>query len=126
MAPSAHQLSLTEDLVAVCKAVGGEKSVMQRATDCLIDWMGCAIAGGREVSTATVIAAVRRLEEGKGGPCSIVGSRSPTGAYVAALVNGTASHSLDVDDVNQNMLGHPGVVVIPAALATAELSRVDG
>ena len=38
----------------------------------------------------------------------------------AALVNGTASHALDFDDVNLAMPGHPSVAILPALLALAE------
>ena len=38
----------------------------------------------------------------------------------AALVNGTASHALDFDDVNMAILGHPTVAVLPGLLALAE------
>jgi len=39
---------------------------------------------------------------------------------VAALVNGTASHVLDFDDVNARFLGHASVAVAGAALALGE------
>jgi 2-methylcitrate dehydratase PrpD len=39
-------------------------------------------------------------------------------------VNGTASHAIDFDDVEMSFVGHPGVVVIPAALAVCEDRRL--
>jgi 2-methylcitrate dehydratase PrpD len=38
----------------------------------------------------------------------------------AALANGTAAHALELDDVTSESSLHPGVAVIPAALAVAE------
>jgi 2-methylcitrate dehydratase PrpD len=38
----------------------------------------------------------------------------------AALINGTASHALDFDDVNMAILGHPSVAILPGLLALAE------
>jgi len=38
----------------------------------------------------------------------------------AALANGTAAHAVELDDVTTESSLHPGVAVIPAALALAE------
>ena len=41
-------------------------------------------------------------------------------AAKAALLNGTAGHALDWDDVSPGGVLHPGVVLIPALVAEAE------
>ena len=41
----------------------------------------------------------------------------------AALANGTASHALDYDDLNQSLSGHPSVPILAAALPLAERRR---
>ncbi|TEA71961.1 MmgE/PrpD family protein [Allopusillimonas ginsengisoli] len=38
---------------------------------------------------------------------------------IAALVHGTAAHSMELDDTHDETLSHPGSVIIPAALAQA-------
>lgn len=38
----------------------------------------------------------------------------------AALVNGTAAHALDYDDISWTLYGHPSVAILPALLAVAE------
>jgi 2-methylcitrate dehydratase PrpD len=43
-----------------------------------------------------------------------------TSALDATLVNGTASHALDYDDVSGTLGGHPSVMLIPAMLALGE------
>ena len=48
---------------------------------------------------------------------SAAGVRVP--APVAALVNGTAAHSYELDDTHDPSMSHPASVVIPAALAVA-------
>jgi 2-methylcitrate dehydratase PrpD len=35
----------------------------------------------------------------------------------AARVNGTAAHALDYEDIQQNMMGHPSVAILPLAEA---------
>ena len=44
----------------------------------------------------------------------------------AALVNGSAAHALDYDDVNMAMPGHPSVAILPGLLALAELKGSSG
>jgi len=51
---------------------------------------------------------------------------SPTSIGRPALVNGTASHALDYDDVHFAFLGHPTAPVLPAVLAVAEHDGRNG
>jgi 2-methylcitrate dehydratase PrpD len=44
----------------------------------------------------------------------------------AALVNGTAAHALDYDDVNLAMPGHPTAAIMPALLALGEETHASG
>ena len=60
------------------------------------------------------------------GPSLIFASRRRTNPLDAALVNGTASHALDYDDVSGVLGGHPSVMLIPPMLALAELVGASG
>ncbi|HLJ05933.1 MAG TPA: MmgE/PrpD family protein [Acetobacteraceae bacterium] len=60
------------------------------------------------------------------GPSLIYASRTRTSPLDATLVNGTASHALDYDDVSGVMGGHPSVMLIPPMLALAELIGASG
>jgi 2-methylcitrate dehydratase PrpD len=42
------------------------------------------------------------------------------------LVNATAGHALDFDDVSHAMKGHPSTVLVPALLAASSVGRVSG
>jgi 2-methylcitrate dehydratase PrpD len=42
------------------------------------------------------------------------------------MANGTSSHAIEMDDVNNEASLHPGVVVFPAALATSEMVGETG
>ncbi len=44
----------------------------------------------------------------------------------AALINGSASHALDYDDVHLGLNGHPSAPVLPALLALAEQYHASG
>ena len=60
------------------------------------------------------------------GPCLILGTALRTSVLEAALVNGTASHALDFDDVNMHIGGHPSVMLVPALLALGEAGELSG
>lgn len=97
--------------------------VIKRAKQCLLDQFGVQIRG----ATLPQVQSVRQLVDAMGGaPESTVafyGSR--TSAPYAAYVNGTFGHSCEFDDSHFHC-GHPGVCVIPAALAVAERQHSSG
>lgn len=48
------------------------------------------------------------------------------GVRAAAFINGTAAHTVEVDDIFRDGIYHPGAPTIPAALAVAQASNVSG
>jgi len=117
---------LTLELVRRALAVRHEDlpgPVRQVARDCLVDWLGCTHAGEQEPACRIVRASV--LEEGGAAQATLIGSPLKVGVSQAALVNGTASHALDYDDVNLVLPGHVSVAVIPALLALAEYRQAS-
>jgi 2-methylcitrate dehydratase PrpD len=50
----------------------------------------------------------------------VIGTGQRTSAPWAALANGTAAHAVELDDVTTESSLHPGVAVIPAAVAVAQ------
>lgn len=106
-------------------AFAAEARPPAEATDeakrCLLDWFGCAIPGGVE-APATLL---RRALPG-GGPARLIPDGAPADARTAALINGTASHTVEVDDIFSPGLYHPGVATVPAALALAESVGASG
>lgn len=79
----------------------------------MIDCLGVMVAGAREEATQIVSAMVAASVTNDGAP-EIPSGRNlaPTDA---ALVNGTAAHALDYDDVGMD--GHPSAALTPAILA---------
>ena len=102
-----------DDIPASARTVAGQ---------CVLDWFGCALVGGREP-----LSEILRAELGQqSGPCSIVGTDLHCAPGVAALLNGAAGHALDFDDTHSMMGGHPTVPVFPAALAQAQEMGTTG
>jgi 2-methylcitrate dehydratase PrpD len=88
------------------------------ARQCILDWFAVTIPGA--VEPAVRILSDELLADGARPVASLVGLPQRTSALNAALINGTASHALDFDDVNMAILGHPTVAILPGLLALAE------
>lgn len=99
--------------------------VVARAEDLLLDWFGSALAG----KDARPVQAIERFARDMGpgtGPSGILPSRERTSPLFAALVNAAASHMVEQDDVHNGSVFHPGTVVFPPALATAQARGASG
>ena len=95
--------------------------VVTLATLCLLDYVSVTFAGLAE--PAARILREQAIEDGR-GPCSLIGHSARLSASQAALVNGTAGHALDYDDVHMSLPGHVTVTILPAILALAEARRL--
>ena len=91
---------------------------------CVLDYLGAVLAGLNEAPGAIVRDWV--VEQGGRPESTVIGTSSKLSASNAALANGTSGHMVELDDVHSACIGHPGVVVVPAALAIAEKLNLDG
>jgi 2-methylcitrate dehydratase PrpD len=98
--------------------------VIQKAKACLLDGIACGLFGSRQ-AWGEIMAANTRAESAL-GPCTVLGHGDSLAAAPAALVNGTAIHGYELDDLIVGGVVHPAAVVIPAALAAAEFSNASG
>jgi len=102
------------------------EEAVAKAKLCLMDWLGVAvrgyIAGRREMDSM-----IDALTPFFGQPqATLLTKKTRVDVLNAALINGTASHYLDYDDVHPMMLGHPSVPIMPAVLALGELKGANG
>lgn len=70
--------------------------------------------------------AERHLARAAPGEAWIIGARRRASALDAALLNGTAGTWLELDEGNTSAKGHPGIQVVPAALAVAQEHGLPG
>ena len=97
--------------------------VEHAARRALIDWFAALLPGCR-LPPATLMARALADERGSGRAVSYVdGAR--TGLRHAALINGTASHIVEFDDIWRWGVYHPGCPTIAAALAAAQARGRD-
>lgn len=120
-------MNITREL---CEGVGRVRfeeipaDAIAEAKLCLVDWLGVTLGGANEPLTRILIEVTGALGGKK--QSSIIGHPQKTSTLYAALINGSASHALDFDDVHFQMMGHPTVPVMPALLALAETQKSNG
>jgi 2-methylcitrate dehydratase PrpD len=68
----------------------------------------------------------KHLAEAQKGIAWIPGTRKRAGALDAALLNGTAGTFLELNEGNLHAKGHPGIQVVPAAVALAQETGASG
>jgi len=90
----------------------------------ILDILGICVAAREENGPR----AVRALLGAWGGreEAEIVGWGDRMPAAMAALANGTLAHSMDFDDTHHEVRIHPSTVVVPATLAVAQQTGLDG
>ncbi|HYF07634.1 MAG TPA: MmgE/PrpD family protein [Acetobacteraceae bacterium] len=91
----------------------------RHARRALVDWYAALLAGASRPPATLIAAALEDEVRGGGGAiCYVTGRRVPI--RHAALLNGTASHIVEFDDIYRYAVYHPGCPTIGAALATAQ------
>lgn len=89
-----------------------------------IDWIAAAQTGVNEDCVRLLLELSE--EEHIAGECSLIGMGRKTSVINAALINGSASHAIDFDDIHDFLSLHLCSPVLPAALAAAEYGGADG
>jgi len=128
-----HDIEVTSELAhfaALSKFDSLPSAAVHEVKRALLDFMGCALLGTRHKAIEVLL---QHLSQTRGQPalqatpgCTIIGRSERTEPVSAAWINGTMGHVYDFDDVQTAAGTHPGVIVVPAALACAEWKRSDG
>lgn len=98
--------------------------VIHATKRCLIDYMAAAIPGGLEPPAMALQTALN--DDLNHGKARLIPSNMSATPRAAALINGTASHTLEVDDIYRNAIYHPGPPVISAAIAALQPVQGSG
>ena len=88
----------------------------------ILDTVGVTLAGAAEPCARIV----ERVLGVTAGECLIFGTNRRAAPLDAALINGTAAHALDFDDVGNSLGGHPSVPILPALFALGETLDCTG
>ncbi len=91
---------------------------VERMKTSLLDSIGCCLYGATLPWTQRVQA---MAEAEQAAPvASLWGSGRKTSIANAAMVNGTAGHAFELDDIHKESIVHAGSIAVPVALAYAE------
>jgi 2-methylcitrate dehydratase PrpD len=99
-------------------------ALVERARDAFIDTVAAILSGVEEPVTRAAAAVVR--EEAAAPRSTQLGTGLRSSSESAAFLNAISGHAIDYDDVSQTIVGHPSVVLLPAALAVAEAEGASG
>ena len=99
------------------------REVLHHAKRAVIDWHA-ALLPGSVVAPATILerSLAEELDRGK----ARLASGRLASVRAAALINGAAAHTLEVDDIFRDGIYHPGAPTIAAALALAQAREATG
>ncbi|MEZ5649952.1 MAG: MmgE/PrpD family protein [Burkholderiaceae bacterium] len=117
---------LTARLAAHATSVSCEalpKAVVEQAKQVIFDEIASAHFGRRSIAGTL---ATRYVDSARGLPeAQVFGSGFKTSAALAAMANGAAGHGEEIDGAH-TAGGHPGSVVVNAAMALGEARRKTG
>jgi 2-methylcitrate dehydratase PrpD len=111
----------TRDLAVFASRLNFEDipaEAIERIRNCVLDSIGCCLHGVTLPWTRKVQEMV--LAEGATPVASIFGGGGKTSVSQAVLVNGTAGHAFELDDIHKESIVHPGSLATPVAVALAE------
>jgi 2-methylcitrate dehydratase PrpD len=100
------------------------ENAIEASKQALLDFIGVTVAGMEEP-----LARILRedaADQGGNPQATIIATGERTSVQQAALINGSAGHAHDYDDVLMAMSGHPTVPVAPVVLALAEHHGLSG
>jgi len=97
--------------------------VLHHAKRAVID-LYAAMLPGAVVPPATLLEAAFKDELGQGNAFLVLGKKAHP--RLAALINGTAAHAVEIDDIFKDGIYHPGAPTIPAAMALAQSIGATG
>ncbi len=93
--------------------------IVMRTKFLFLDWLGSCLAGKVSRQVKTMESFISKMGP-KWGRSEVIPMKRNTSPFFAAFVNGASSHVFELDDLYNAAVLHPGTVVFPAALATAQ------
>ena len=101
------------------------EDVIERVKYLALDYLGVAARGSVSESSHPVQGFIANFGEDPDGAV-VIGTNMKAAAPYAALANGAAAHSLELDDVSNEASLHPAVSTMSAALAAGHIAGCSG
>jgi 2-methylcitrate dehydratase PrpD len=114
-------LDRVANFAATTQACDVPAPVIARTALIMADCIGAIVGGAAEPDVVDL--AARQTGD---GPALLIGTSQTRTTGIAALLNGTAGTTLEMDEGNQFCKGHPGMHTVPAAIASAAGRAISG
>ena len=85
------------------------ENVVSMAKKSILDWLGCSITGTQYPPAEKI---GNLIEKSVDGRSTLPGTGRKASPLLAALHNGTSSHTVELDDLHRKTMLHPGAAVI--------------
>ncbi|MFE6168593.1 MmgE/PrpD family protein [Viridibacillus arvi] len=99
------------------------KEVVTFTKRCILDYYASALKGRDGVPIQMIDKLIREMG---GAPQATTVTNVKNSVLNVALLNGAASHIIELDDIHKASIVHAATVVMPAAIAVAEWKRLSG
>ena len=101
------------------------KNILKYLKLLFLDGVGCCIHGNTLEWTKTLREVVTNKEDVK--ECSVIGTKIKTSLLNAVLINSTAGHGFESDDIHRESILHPNSIIVPVAINVSEkIGNVNG
>jgi len=110
--------------VTECRYENLDAEVVLQAKKLLLDGLGVSLAGYQLMEFPRIVVDYMAELGGK-EEATLIGKKRRIPAINALFGNASCAHALDMDDGHRFGAVHPGTVIIPCALAAAELAAAD-
>ena len=97
-------------------------ALISKLKDCMLDMIGCAVAGSDKPEILNMKSALMRGE----GEALVWGTGRRIPAAYALLLNGAMSHTVELDDLHKPSKIHAACVTAPPVLTVGETLGADG
>lgn len=125
-------MNVTQKLARYISSVNFDdlpKSVVEKAKQCILDSIGCSLAGAKTRQGAAFLGVAGLASSGTGA-CTVIGGDMQTSPMEAAFCNAMTANVLEIDDTYDHpgsiLFSHPGATAVPPALAITELVGCSG
>ena len=101
------------------------KKVLDHIKLLFLDGVGCCIHGNTLPWTKTLMEVVLNSEDIQ--ECTLIGTNIKTTLLNAALINSTAGHGFESDDIHRESILHPNSIIVPVSINVSEkIKNVSG
>lgn len=117
----------TRALAEHCTALRWEdlpEAVVHEAKRALLNCIGCALGGGRQIAIDRAVAVLRAFNPSP--QATLIGRHERVDVPGAAFINAMSANIFDFDDTHLRTVIHPSAPVLPALLAWSEHTPVSG